>query len=628
MKTRLVLRGGLGLVLLASLNPCLRVCAQGTAFTYQGFLQDGGQPANGIYDLTFAVFAATNGGSAVAGPITNSAVGVTNGMFIVALDFGAGPFSLGAPRWLEIAARTNGAGGFTTLSPRQRLLATPYAITAGNLTGTVANSQLANNSLAVNAGAGLGGGGVVPLGGSTTLSNTGVISVTGDADITATTIGGAVTLGDTATDADTPSTLVKRDATGSFSAASLSLDGNLSLPGTSAAAGIIYSAGVPFVHRFGENNFFAGFGAGNFTMSGAFNTGVGYQALAGNTSGDGNAAFGLNALLSNGSGSHNTAAGLDALASNTQASDNAAFGSYALQNNTVGNWNTAVGADSLSFNTNGANNTAVGFQAMQSNKSGNDNAALGVNALQKNTTGGANTAVGTSALLANTTAYYSTAVGQSALQDATIGGENTALGAFALYQVTTGSGNIAIGVNSGQAIFTGSNDIDIGNDGFGDESNAIRIGTTYHTKAVMGGIYGATVATGGTAVYINPSGLLGTITSSARFKKNIRSMADASAVLLALRPVTFTYKPELDPAGTPQFGLVAEEVEKVDPNLVVRDAKGQLYSVRYEAVNAMLLNEFLKEHRKVEAQGSEIADLKARLERLERIVGAGQGLEP
>ena len=201
--------------------------AQGTAFNYQGQLSVGTNPANGSYDLTFTVYGAVTGGSPVAGPATNSATSVSNGLFTVALDFGSSPFSAGAQRWLEIAARTNGAPGFTTLSPRQKILATPYAITAGNFTGTVANGQLANNSITVNAGAGLGGGGTVALGGSTTLNNAGVLAVTGNSDITATTIGGAVTLGDTATDADTPGTIVKRDGSGNFSAANIFLDENL-----------------------------------------------------------------------------------------------------------------------------------------------------------------------------------------------------------------------------------------------------------------------------------------------------------------------------------------------------------------------------------------------------------------
>jgi predicted ribosome quality control (RQC) complex YloA/Tae2 family protein len=196
--------------------------------------------------------------------------------------------------------------------------------------------------------------------------------------------------------------------------------------------------------------------------------------------------------------------------------------------------------------------------------------------------------------------------------------------------VTTGSGNIAIGVNAGSTIRTGNNNIDIGNTGFGDESDTIRIGTS-QTKAVMLGIFGTTVGSGAT-VQVNANGLLGTVTSSARFKKNIQSMDDASDVLLALKPVTFVYKPELDPEGTPQFGLIAEEVEKVDPALVLHDDKHQIYTVRYEAVNAMLLNEFLKQHRKVEeqktklqelnqkvdAQNSENAELKQRNESLEK----------
>jgi len=181
--------------------------------------------------------------------------------------------------------------------------------------------------------------------------------------------------------------------------------------------------------------------------------------------------------------------------------------------------------------------------------------------------------------------------------------------------LTAGSYNIALGQNAGTAIVTGNNNIDIGNAGFGDESGVIRIGTS-QTKAVMVGIYGSTIASGGTAVYVNGSGLLGTITSSRRFKQNIQSMDHASDVLLALHPVTFEYKPELDPTATPQFGLVAEEVEKVDPALVVHDDKHQIYSVRYEAVYAMLLNEFLKQHGKIEEQNQRAGRQNAEIETL------------
>ena len=606
MKIRVVLF--LTITLLAVVTNNLR--AQGTAFIYQGQLSDGTNPANGSYDLTFTIFGGATGGFLVAGPQTNAPTGVSNGLFSVTLDFGNSPFSSGAQRWLEIAARSNGASSFTTLTPRQKFLATPYAITAGHLTGAVGNGQLSNSSITVSAGTGLGGGGTVALGGSTTLSNAGVLSVTGNADITAITVSGAVTLGDTATSADAANTIVKRDVTGSFTAGSIYLDNTLNLPPTTGSAGIIYSGGVPFIHRYGNNNFFAGYGAGNLSMLGGFNTGVGFDALSSNTDGNGNTATGDNALLSNSQGNHNTATGLDALAGNSYTSDNTATGAYALQNNTAGSWNTASGSESLSSNTNGSNNTATGFEALQFNKNGNDNTATGTIALQHNTTGGGNTATGTGALYQNTTGIYNTAEGLDALQADTTGGGNSGFGTDALVNLTTGGGNIAIGVNAGSAIVTGSGNIDIGSTGFGDESGVIRIGTlNTHTKAVFLGIFGTTVG-GGAAVQVNANGLLGTVTSSARFKKNIQSMDDASDVLLALKPVTFRYKPELDPDGTPQFGLIAEDVEKVDPDLVLHDAKKQIYSVRYEAVNAMLLNEFLKQHRKVEEQNSEIKTLK------------------
>jgi hypothetical protein len=169
-----------------------------------------------------------------------------------------------------------------------------------------------------------------------------------------------------------------------------------------------------------------------------------------------------------------------------------------------------------------------------------------------------------------------------------------------------------LGVGAGENLTTEDNNIDIGNLGVAGDANTIRIGEPTavtdpafgetlpaHTATFIAGIYGTT-ASGGTAVYINSSGQLGTLTSSARFKQDIHSMDKASEAILALQPVTFHYKRELDPKGIRQFGLVAEQVEKVNPDLVARDAEGKAYSVRYEAVNAMLLNEFLKEHKKVE----------------------------
>ena len=298
------------LALLSILNfQSSTVHAQGTAFTYQGRLNSGTNPATGIFDLRFTVYDAVSGGNVAGSALTNAATPVTNGLFTVMLDFGSGVFN-GNARWLDIAVRNNGATSFTTLSPRQKLTPMPYAVmanTANNLlgtlpasqlSGTVANSQLANNSITVTAGPGLGGGGAVALGGTTTLNNAGVLSVTGNADVTASTVNGAVTLDDTATSANMASTMVKRDAAGNFSAGSIYLSTNLYLPAPAAGVGMIYSGSTPFVFASGytAGNFFAGVGAGNLTMSGNWNTAVGATALDAATTGGNNTALGYGAL--------------------------------------------------------------------------------------------------------------------------------------------------------------------------------------------------------------------------------------------------------------------------------------------------------------------------------------------
>src|SRR5437773_253204 len=210
-----------------------------------------------------------------------------------------------------------------------------------------------------------------------------------------------------------------------------------------------------------------------------------------------------------------------------------------------------------------------------------------------------NTAEGDGALSSVTTGFSNTANGFSALFSNTTGVDNTANGVDALFFNTTGSSNIALGVSAGQNLTTGNNNIDIGNPGVAAEANTIRIGTVgTQTKTFIAGISGAGVT--GVAVKVNAAGQLGTAPSSERFKDAIKPMDKASEAVLALKPVTFHYKHELDAKGIPQFGLVAEDVEKVNPDLVARDDQGKPYTVRYEAVNAMLLNEFLKDHRKVQ----------------------------
>jgi hypothetical protein len=355
--------------------------------------------------------------------------------------------------------------------------------------------------------------------------------------------------------------------------------------------------------------------------TGTENTANGTAALLSNSDGISNSAFGAFALNSNLGGSSNTAVGDRALFLNTTGGFNTATGSFALQANTTGSDNTAVGAGSLESNT-GSENTAIGSAALLFNTTGNHNTAAGFEALQINSADD-NTACGHQALLVNTTGSGNTATGFQALVSTVDGNLNTAVGEQALQNNTSGSDNTALGAGAGNSLTTGSHNIVIGASGVAGESGTIRIGNNIHTtQAFIAGISGVTVP-GGVAVIIDVNGHLGTNVSSARFKNEIKPMDKASEAILALKPVTFRYKKELDPNGIPQFGLVAEDVAKVDPDLVARDAKGELYTVRYEAVNAMLLNEFLKEHATVQELKKEIAALKAGLQKLSAQIDLG-----
>ncbi len=343
------------------------------------------------------------------------------------------------------------------------------------------------------------------------------------------------------------------------------------------------------------------------------NTAEGDSALFGLTTGSNNTAIGFAALFSNTTGSNNTAIGLDALHSNTTGFNNTAIGVVALESNTTGAGNTANGTSALSRNTTGLNNTANGGSALFNNTKGINNTASGWGALFSNQTGLGNVAVGASAAN-STTGDFNTASGYQALFSNNFGGFNTASGYQAL-KGTTGSKNIGLGSNAGKNLSTGSNNIDIGNEGVPGDSGVMRFGTEGTQTATF--IAGITMSplTAGTAfpVGITSTGQLGVRASSASFKEAIKPMDRASEAILSLKPVTFHYKKELDPKGLPQFGLIAEEVAKVHPDLVVSDEKGKPFTVRYDEVNAMLLNEFLKEHRKVEEQQTAINQLDSKV---------------
>ena len=301
--------------------------------------------------------------------------------------------------------------------------------------------------------------------------------------------------------------------------------------------------------------------------------------------------------------------------SNTIGSQNTAIGNAALGFNTTGTQNTATGASTLFSNTSGFSNTANGFQALLNNSTGSFNTATGFFALQSNTTGDINIATGQQALNHNTTGDENVAVGASALFNNITGNDNIAIGFGALLN-NTGSGNVALGTLAGANLTTGNSNLVIGNllGGVAGESNTMRIGLSQF-RTFISGIRGVTTGNANAIpVLIDSDGQLGTMSSSRRFKHEIKPMDTASQAILSLKPVTFNYKS--DNTNTPQFGLIAEEVAEVNPDLVVRDKDGQIYTVRYEAVNAMLLNEFLKEHRTVNELGATVAQQQKQLEAL------------
>jgi hypothetical protein len=319
-----------------------------------------------------------------------------------------------------------------------------------------------------------------------------------------------------------------------------------------------------------------------------------------------NTAEGDNALFTLTTGASNTAIGFGALAFNTTGDFNTAEGSSALLGNTAGFQNTATGVQALVSNTTGSENTADGVNTLFRNTTGFQNAATGVQALFSNTTGFHNVAAGFQALFSNTTGNHNTADGDNALVNNTTGIFNTAVGGHALDQNITGSSNVALGFQAGFNI-TGNGNVCIGENIFGvaGESNVTRIGNI-----------GSTAQANGVFVTVGAGGKLGFQVSSRRYKDDIKPMDKASEALFALKPVSFRYKREIDPARSPDFGLIAEDVATVNPDLVARDEEGKIVTVRYQAVNAMLLNEFLKEHKTVQEQGVTIARLQKQVEAL------------
>jgi hypothetical protein len=373
------------------------------------------------------------------------------------------------------------------------------------------------------------------------------------------------------------------------------------------------------------------------------NTAEGQRALFSLTAGAANTAVGAFSLFSVTTGSFNTATGAGSLLFNT-ADQNTAIGAAALLNNTSGGTiagvpgspaevgpNTAVGTLALGQNTTAGANTAVGYQALAKMTIGNAglsdggfNTAVGYKALTSADTsaadvrGTANSALGYQALAYDTTGFGNVAIGHTVLFINTAGNLNTGVGTGALFDCT-GNSNTALGNGAGIDATTGDGNVYIGASVFGAaaESNHTYI-RNINTTSVGGA--------GTDTVTVNlTTGLLGHTTSSRRYKQDIQAMDDASQALFALKPVTFRYKKEIDQTQSLEYGLIAEDVAEIDPNLAVRDGTGKIDSVRYSAINAMLLNEFLKEHRKVEQMQKQIETLTAGLQKISARLTAANG---
>lgn len=566
---------------------------------YQGSLANAaGTPINGNVAMTFRLYGAASGGAALFSE-TQPSVSVVSGLFNVQIGAQA-PINLpfDAPYWLTIAVNAD-----VEMSPRQPLAASAYAFRA------VAADTLA--PAASIAGAQISG------------------SITNATIPAANVVGAVAGVPGPQGPAGPPGPVGPAGPSGADGGSSPTANITL-LPSTAAGVGNVFKGTNSFIHNFGVQNVFTGELAGNFTMTGGANTGHGFAALAANSTGFGNTGNGWFALGANTTGASNTASGSVALANNTTGSENTAVGDSALLFNTQASNNTAVGFASLKSTTTGGDNTAMGKNSLASNVTGTRNTAIGSNSLAnnlsegntavgfftllKNTEGFENTAVGSYAMIENTTGRSNIALGDGALKENVGGQENVGVGSAALGKNRFGSDNIAIGYFAGFDMINGHNNIHIGNKG-AVESDTSRIGTT-QTRTFIAGIRGVTTGSAsGVPVLIDSAGQLGTASSSQRVKDDIADMGGASDVLAQLRPVTFTYKAHAKIADKPrQYGLIAEEVAAVAPDLVARSASGEIETVYYQHLAPMLLNELQKQRRTIQRQAELLSTMAGELD--------------
>ena len=632
---------------------------------YQGQVHVNGTIFNGTGSFKFAMVNGdgtqtywSNDGTSAAGAEPSSAVSlpVVDGRYSVLLgddtisnmtELPASVFSNNNVQlriWFD-----DGTNGSEQLSPDQRIGAVALAFVAESVTdGAVGSPQLAND-LTLGGTTVLGNGLDIP---STTGPEVGVITVNGNklihtfgnenfyagqnagsflntgfhntglgfntlpnntSGIRNTAVGSNALTENTEGEANTAIGVaaLEKNATGSFN--------------TAAGSFALHS------NTTGGWNSAVGDAALVSNTEGHSNSATGTGALFSNTTGNGNSAYGRDALFSNITGNENTAIGLESLKSASTADDNTAVGVRALTANTSGFNNTAIGVNSLLSNTTGAYNVANGTRALESNTTGSNNVGIGEYTLGSNTEGQGNTGMGKSALVSNTIGIFNTATGYLALRYNTTGNRNsafghdslrsnttgvfnTALGGSSLPNNTTGNENIAIGLSAGENLTTGDSNIMIGNVGTEGESGAIRLGDSEdHSKTFIAGIRGTTTGVAdGIPVLIDSEGQLGTISSSRRYKEDIKPMAETSERLHDLNPVTFRYKKPFADGDQPlQFGLIAEEVATTFPELVVHDETGRPDTVKYQDLPPLLLNEVQKLKAENDLLRKELAQQKA-----------------
>jgi hypothetical protein len=364
----------------------------------------------------------------------------------------------------------------------------------------------------------------------------------------------------------------------------------------------------------GEQNTGIGFATLYSNTTGSYNIANGTYALFSNSIGNFNVANGTYALFANTTGNENTANGVNALRSNTVGSYNTATGTNALYGNTTGGFNTAIGYRALLGNSGGGKNTAIGSESLYTNTSGGRNVAIGSDSLYTNSAGNSNTAVGTYAMQYNATGTLNVGVGTYALRDNANGEQNTGIGVSALLNNVSGQRNVAIGIAAGVNV-RGSDNIHIGGENLGltSDEGVIRLGSpAFQHSAFVAGVRGVTTGqSNGVMVLIDSSGQLGTINSSRRFKEDIQPIGRVSEKLFGLRPVTFRYTQPFDDGSKPvQYGLIAEEVAEVMPELVVYGEDGKPETVSYHLLATLLLNEVQRDHRVMQAQADQLAELR------------------